>query len=90
MIAWATVLASIIIFVSFATLVLAVGGDAVDAVGGGLFCTFWGGPGFGVMAGGAAHAVSMDRLRVETSDEDASSVRETAADGLADPTRPAA
>jgi hypothetical protein len=36
-------------------------GRLADGLGLGLFAAFWGGPGFGVMAGGAVYALSQER-----------------------------
>jgi hypothetical protein len=36
-------------------------GRPADGLGLGLFAAFWGGPGFGVMAGGAVYALSQER-----------------------------
>ncbi|MPY93450.1 MAG: hypothetical protein GEV08_10405 [Acidimicrobiia bacterium] len=40
-------------------------GDLLESVGLGAFAAIWGGPGFGLMAGGAIYALQEDRLAAE-------------------------
>lgn len=58
---WATALISALIFVATSALVWMVTGELINGVGAGVFSAVWGGPGFGVTVGGAAHAVAIER-----------------------------
>lgn len=60
---WGIVIATIAMFVGTGALLLVLDGELINAVGIGLFCAFWGGLGFGVMAGGAANAIAEERHR---------------------------
>ncbi len=53
--------ATTFLFAITAALIWAITGGVASALGVGLFCAFWGGPAFGVIAGGAAHSLASDR-----------------------------
>lgn len=57
----ATILVSTILFVSTSVLTWIIVGGVLNSLGVGLFCAFWGGPGFGVIAGGAAYSLAAAR-----------------------------
>lgn len=50
-----------VITVGIALAVWVTRGELLQGLGLGLFCALWGGPGFGLMGGGAVHALSQER-----------------------------
>lgn len=57
----ASLLAATIIFMSSATATWAVTGSVVNGLAVGAYSALWGGPGFGVIAGGVGYFMSLDR-----------------------------
>lgn len=55
-------LATIIMFVGVGVPMWLLTGQVWDGLGLGAFCAFWGGPGFGLMAGGAYWTAKMERF----------------------------
>ncbi len=56
-----TIVATVLFLVGVGGGVLASGGDPAGAFGVGLFTAFWGGPGFGLMAGFALYNLTVER-----------------------------
>ena len=52
--------ATVIAFATIAGALYGFYGDATQALGVGLFASFWGGPGFGLIGGIAVHSLAVD------------------------------
>ena len=55
--------ATVVAFATIAGTLYGFYGDATQALGVGLFASFWGGPGFGLIAGIAVHNLAVERHR---------------------------
>ena len=63
----AVVLSAVIFFLGVGGGLLLYSGEWAFAVGVGLFTAFWGGPGFGIMAGMALYNLKIERLAAAAS-----------------------
>jgi hypothetical protein len=60
------VAATLLAFASIAGALYAFYGDTTQALGVGLFASFWGGPGFGLIGGIAVHDLAVQRYHRES------------------------